>query len=170
MRRRLSGAVAALAAVVLPLCSAQAATPPLHFQVTDLNGVTTQVPAGLPQARALLLLGFRHDDRASLDAWRRGLGLRAEDRDWFETPVIGVSAPMIRGMIVHGMQGDVKDPAERAHLAPAFTNPAAVAAQLGVDPAAPAAVVVDREGRVLARASGPFDPRKADTLVRALRP
>lgn len=163
-------AFAALAAALLlgaPLRAA--AGPPVHFQVTDLNGAVTEIPAGLPQPRALLLLGFRHSDQAALDAWRQGMGLRAQDSDWFEVPVIGVGSPLVRSMIVHSMQHGVASQADRARLAPAFAAAATIAAQLGVASDAPAAVVVDREGNVLARSSGAFDTEKALALSRALR-
>ncbi len=147
-----------------------AAAMPLHFRITDLNGAATEIPAGLPQTRALLLLGFRHDDHAALDAWRAGLGLSSRETDWFEVPVIGVGNSMIRAMIVRGMRSGVTGEADRARFAPAFAEAATIARQLGVDPSAPAAVVVDRTGQVLAFASGPFDPVKGAALIHALRP
>lgn len=168
--RRRVWAAALGGALALPLVAlSAAAAAPLHFQITDLNGAATTVPTGLPRARALLLVGFRHKDHAALEAWRAGLGLSGRDSDWFEVPVIGVGNP-IRALILSGMRNGVADPAERARLAPAFADPDAIAQQLGVDRAQPAAVVVDRTGRVLARASGPFDPAKAAALMQALRP
>ncbi|THD52391.1 hypothetical protein [Phenylobacterium sp.] len=141
----------------------------VHFQVTDLNGVATEVPSGLPQGRALLLLGFRHNDHTALDAWRDGLGLSSRDSDWFEVPVIGVGNPMIRGVILRGMRNGVTATADRARFAPAFADAAAIALQLGIDPSEPAAVVIDRTGRVLAHASGAFEPGKAAALMQVLR-
>jgi hypothetical protein len=161
----LSGMVALLS---VPLNAVAGA--PVHFQITDLNGAATEIPSGLPQARALLLLGFRHDDHAALDAWREGLGLSSRDSDWFEVPVIGVGNSMIRAVIVRGMRSGVIGAADRARFAPAFGDAAAIAEQLGVDPSAPAAVVVDRTGHVLAYASGAFDPTKAAALIHVLRP
>jgi hypothetical protein len=163
-------AVTSAAATLMLVPLSAAAAPPVHFQITDLNGAATEIPSGLPQARALLLLGFRHDDHAALDAWREGLGLNSRDSDWFEVPVIGVGNSMIRAMIVRGMRNGVTGATDRARFAPAFADAAAIAQQLGVDPSAPAAVVVDRTGRVLAYASGAFDPAKAAALIHVLRP
>ena len=158
-----------LAAALLLAPLRAAAETPVSLHVTDLNGAAMEIPTGLPQRRTLLLIGFRHVDHSALEIWRRGLDLRAEDTDWFEIPVIGVRNPMIRSMIVLGMQRGVASFAERARLAPAFADTAAVAAQLGVDPNQPAAVVLDRSGRILARASGAFDPAQAQALKSALR-
>lgn len=170
---RSAGSISARAAAAACLTLAPVAAfagAPVHFQVTDLNGVTTEIPAGLPQARSLLLLGFRHDDHAALDAWRDGLGLSSHEVDWFETPVIGVGNGMIRGMITRGMRGQVTGAADRARFAPAFADAAAIAQQLGVESGRPAAVVIDRNGRVLAHVSGAFDPAAAAILMHALRP
>jgi hypothetical protein len=161
----LSGAVAFL---LYPLSAVAGA--PVDFQIKDLNGVATEVPSGLPQARTLLLLGFRHDDHAALDAWRDGLGLTSGETDWFEAPIIGVGNAMLQGVILRGMRSRVTSAADRARFAPAFADAAAIAQQLGVDATAPAAVVVDRNGHVLASASGAFDPAKAAALMHALRP
>ena len=77
---------------------------------------------------------------------------------------------MIRGVILRGMRSGVPGTADRARFAPAFADAAAIAQQLGVDPSEPAAVVIDRNGRVLAHASGAFDPSKVAALMLALRP
>lgn len=158
------------AAAALFLAPLDAVGAPVHFQITDLDGAATEIPAGLPRARVLLLLGFRHDDHAALEGWREGMGLSAGDSDWFEVPVIDVSNALIRGMILRGMRSGVTGAADRARFAPAFADTAAIARQLEVDPSAPAAVVVDRTGRILAHASGVFDPAKAAVLIHVLRP
>lgn len=154
-------------AVALAVASASSA--PLSVQATDLNGKNLTIPGGLPSERTLLLVGFKHADHAALDAWRKGLRLSEDDAAWIETPIIGVGNGMVRRMILSGMRSGARTPQARAHLAPAFADPAAVAAELAVDPARPAAVVVDRNGRVLARASGDYDPVKARGLMEALR-
>jgi hypothetical protein len=169
MRMKLLAASVAMA-LSAGVHASQAAAAPVHFQVTDLNGATTEIPAGLPQARALLLIGFRHNDHAALDAWRAGLGLSSRETDWFEIPVIGVGNPMVRAMIQGGMRNGVTAPADRSRFAPAFADATAIAQQLGVDRSEPAAVVIDRNGHVLARASGAFDPARAAALMQVLRP
>ncbi|MGZ6017434.1 MAG: hypothetical protein ACXWKO_02085 [Phenylobacterium sp.] len=170
MRGLVFAAAVAAATSLLAAPSMATAGAPVHFEITDLNGATTEIPSGLPQARALLLLGFRHEDHAALDAWREGLGLSSRDADWFEAPVIGVGNSMIRGMIVRGMRSRVTAAADRARFAPAFADASVIARELGVDQAAPAAVVIDRYGRVLAHASGAYDAAKAAPLMQALRP
>ncbi len=168
---RLRSVAASIAALAVALVApAAAASAPVHFQVTDLNGAATEIPAGLPQARALLLIGFRHDDHAALEAWRAGLGLSSRDTDWFEVPVIAVGNAVIRAMILRGMRSGVAGTADRARLAPTFGAAALIAEQLGIAASEPAAVVIDRNGRVLAHAGGAFDPVKAAALMQVLRP
>lgn len=158
----------AVAILALSAASGRSAAAPLSLQVKDLNGRSLSIPGGLPADRTLLLVGFRHADRTALDGWRKGLGLLASDPAWLETPIIGVGNGMIQAMILEGMRRGADTPQARAHLAPAFAPAKEVAVALGLDPSRPAAVVVDRAGRVLARASGDFDPAQARVLLGAL--
>jgi hypothetical protein len=164
------GRALACAAGIFALSSAgQALAAPLSLEVRDLNGRALTVPGGLPAQRTLLLVGFRHADHAALDGWRQGLRLSPTDAAWLETPVIRVRSGLIRRMILDGMRSGASTPEARAHLAPAFADPGTVAAELGVDPGRAAVVVVDRSGRVLARASGAYDPAQARALAAAMR-
>jgi hypothetical protein len=161
--------LAAALAVALALQAGSAtAQGPVRLKAVDLNGAAVEIPAGAARGPVLLLVGFRHNDRKALDGWRKGLGLQTEARDWYEIPVIPPGAKMVGGLIMHAMQKGATTDAQRAHLAPTFADAAEVAAQLGVDRHEPAVVVVDRSGRVLARAGGPFDPAKARELTVAL--
>lgn len=168
---RLTLIAPALAAAALLAGAAQAA-PAAGLHAANLNGVDIAIPAGLPGQKTLLLLGFRHEDQDALDAWRAGLGLTEEATGaaWLEIPVIPVKSSLIQPMIQGGMRKRFATPALRAHVAPMFADPGPVAAGFGVDPAQPAAVVVDRSGQVLARAAGPYDGAKAAPLLAALAP
>jgi hypothetical protein len=161
-----AGGLVALTALLISAGAAAAA--PLSLTVTDLNGRSITAPGGLPAARTLLLLGFRHADHTVLDGWRRGLSLRDDDPAWLEVPVVPVGSGFVRSMILGGMKRGAATPQARAHLAPAFTEAAPVADALGVDASQPALAVVDRSGHVLARASGAYDPQKAAPLLTAL--
>jgi hypothetical protein len=161
--------IACAVAILAVAASDRSAAATLSLQVRDLNGRSLSIPSGLPADRTLLLVGFRHSDRTALDDWRKGLGLSASDPAWLETPIIGVGSGLIRGMILEGMRRGADTPEARAHLAPAFVNAKDVAAALGLDPSRPAAVVIDRAGRVLASAGGDYDPARAHALLAALR-
>ena len=135
--------------------------------VTDLDGHDIAVPANLPGGRTLIILGFHHADQAIVAAWKTGLGLAAGTPNWLEIPVIGVSSTMIRGMIRSGMRGTYHAAAERAHVAPAFGDAAALARGFGVTPDRVAVIVVDHDGRVIAEAAGAYSANAATPLLAA---
>jgi hypothetical protein len=161
----------ALGAAILVLfaVAARAAPAPRLLEVRDLNGRNFVIPRGLPAERTLLLLAFRHADRSALDGWREGLRLSSQDSAWLEMPIISVRSSLIQRMILDGMRKGANTPEARAHLAPAFTDGKTISAEFGVAPGRPAVVVIDRAGRVLARASGDYNPVEARTLAAAWR-
>ncbi len=61
-----------------------------------------------------------------------------------------------------------KTEAQRAHFAPLFADAARVATKLDLSDAAPGVVVVERDGRVLAKAAGVYDRAKGEELLAAL--
>jgi hypothetical protein len=116
----------------------------------------------------LLILGFQHADQDALEAWRRGLALADADARWLEVAVIPVKSPMIQPMIRNGMRNRFKTAAQRAHFAPMFADATPVAARFDLSGRAPGVVVLDGDGRVLARAEGPYERAKAESLLAAL--
>jgi hypothetical protein len=157
--------VVAAAALISHPTPAQAL---VAVQTTDLNGKLVSIPAGLTASRSIILVGFRHDDRKQMDAWRQGLGLTDGGGSWFEMPIIGVQSGAIQTMIRRGMSDRLTVPA-KSHLAPVFGDARALATTLGVDQAVVTVLVVDRSGRELARATGPFAPGKAADLLKSFR-
>lgn len=157
-----------ICAAALAFAAAAGAAPVLKG--ADLNGRPVAVPDAAGPERTLLLLAFRHEDQDALEAWRNGLHLANTDPDWLEAPLIPVKSPMIQPMILGGMKKRFADPGLRGHMAPLFQDPAPVATAFGLSGQGPAVVVVDRAGKVLARAEGAYDATRAKTLMAALRP
>lgn len=159
--------IAALAAATL-LCSPCMAQEVARVHATDLNGRDVELPAHLPADRTLLLIAFRHADQTIVQGWKEGLGLKV-DGDWLEIPVIGVGSSIIHGMIRSGMRSKYPDQQARAHVVPMFGDADALARGFGVSPDTITALVVDRSGHVLARATGPFEASGAAGIRRAWR-
>ena len=140
--------------------------PSLTAQRLDL-----EQPSSFSAGRTLALVGFSRDQRDEIQSWIRGLQL---DRDnsipWVKMPVL--TDP--------GSEAARRD-AERQLLAthrlaghtwrvvPVFTNRAQFIRAAGLSGMDHASVLVlSREGRVLARAEGPFDERRAQVLRETL--
>lgn len=143
------------------------------FLAHTLDRQAMAVPDGLPAERTLALITFRGSQRAHVDSWIRGLNLHADPSiAWLRMPVLndpGSSAA--RSAIENKFLRTYPADAERAKLLPVFTDRERfvhAAGLRGTDEVY--AVVVNRQGEVLARAEGAFDADKADKLRETLQP
>lgn len=129
------------------------------------------LPHGLPAERTLALVAFQTGHRAEIDSWIKGLRL---DHDptipWFKMPVFNdpgnesARNDIESRMLARHPAG--KDP---ARLIPVFTDRQAFIRAAGLTGTEHAWVLVlDREGKVLARAEGMFDENKAQALRETL--
>ncbi|MDE1915250.1 MAG: hypothetical protein KGJ57_10140 [Sphingomonadales bacterium] len=138
------------------------------ISTNTLNGTAVSLPADLPASRTLVLLAFHHADQAQLARWETGMALQPTQDDWLEIPVVSISNPVIRSMILAGMRGKHHGVAERNHIAPVFGNSPGVAHAFGVTGTQIAAIVIDHQGRAIAHVEGDFDQAKAQILRSAM--
>lgn len=130
------------------------------------------LPQGLLAKRTLALVAFQPGQREEIRSWIRGLRLD-EDRSitWFKMPVLSDPGSErarsdIESVLLAGRASEI----DRARLVPVFTDREAFirsAALTGTEHAW--VLVLDRDGKVLARAEGKFDQAKADALRETLR-
>jgi len=136
----------------------------LHHPVT--------VPGGLPSDRTLALITFQKTQRAQVESWIQGLDLRNDASiAWLCFPVLDdPGTPAGRSALEHKLRQHYPEDTERAKLVPLFTDRASFVRFAGLHNTSQAyAVVVNRQGDVLARVMGPYDPDKAQTLRATLR-
>jgi len=157
----------AMAAWALATAMPASAAPVPTLAAENLNDQVLTLPADLPAPRTLVLLAFRHEDQAVLQGWKAGLKLAPSANDWLEVPVVDVSNGMIKAMIRTGMKHNYPDAVGRSHVAPLFGNAATHARAFGVSGRTVAVLVLDRQGRVLASASGAYAPDSARMVVAA---
>ncbi|WP_332815666.1 hypothetical protein [Ramlibacter sp.] len=124
-------------------------------------------PPELPPRRVLALVAFEGSPREEVQGWIDGLQLQREYRiAWVKLPVVqdpGDEAS--RRDIERRLRERWPRLAERSRLVPLFIDRAAFVREAGLsDPDHAGVLVLDREGNVLARAQGPFDPAKAQAL------
>lgn len=136
-----------------------------------LDQQQVELPRQLPAERTLALVAYSRSHRAEIDSWIKGLHLD-EDKSitWFRMPVLndpgdqGARAAIENKLLAH-------HPAEndRTRLVPVFTDRQAFIRTLGLSGTEHASVVVlNRDGKVLARAEGMFDEHKAQALRETL--
>ena len=157
-----------LGAVTAALLLAMAAPSESNFMgrlptltVKRLDQQRVVLPQGLQSERTLALVGFDRRHSSEIQSWIRGLRL---DQDssiaWFKMPVLNDPGTE---------QGRNHLENIRSRLVPVFTNRDAFLRAAGLSGMDHAWVLVlNRDGKVLARAEGEYDPDKALALRETL--
>jgi hypothetical protein len=129
------------------------------------------LPHGLAAQRTLAIVAFRSGQRAEVESWIKGLHLESDPSiPWFKMPVFNDPGNERARDNIHS-QMLARHPAGKdpSRLIPVFTDRQAFIRAAGLTGTEHAWVLVlDREGKVLARAEGPFDEAKAQALRETL--
>ena len=130
------------------------------------------VPGGLPSDRTLAMITFQRGQRAQAESWIQGLNLRNDPSiAWMRMSVRDdPGTPTGRSDFENALLQHHPAATDRARLVPVFTNRASFVRSAGLNGTNQVyAVVVNRQGEVLARAEGQFDPDKARALRETLQ-
>jgi hypothetical protein len=145
---------------------------PSPLTAQRLGNQPVALPAGLPAERTLALITFKRGQGKEVDSWIQGLQLQ-QDRSipWVRMPVLNDPGnPAGRGALENHLLSHFRTDGERANLVPVFTDQDAFIRSAGLGGSEQAyAVVISREGEVLARVAGQFDQDKAHTLLETLK-
>ena len=143
---------------------------PAH-NTQSLAHAPVSLPEGLPSDRTLALVTFNRDQRSQADSWIEGLNLKNDPSiSWVRIPVLGEpNSPDFKTDSEKRLLGRYTAEAERAKMLPMFVDKAAFARATGLNSSERGyAVVLNRQGEVLARVEGPYDPDKATALRETL--
>lgn len=130
------------------------------------------VPQGLPADRTLALITFQRDQRGQAESWIDGLNLKNDPSiAWMRITIVNdPGTPLGRSEVEDRLLQRYTGATERANLVPVFTDRADFVRAASLNGVAQAhAVVVNRQGEVLARVEGKFDAEKARLLLDTLR-
>jgi len=168
MRAELRSTLVAVAIAVLALGQT---LPTLRG--TRLDGRAITVPDSTRGAVSVLLLGFTYESRHDVEAWAARLrpGLAGGDAALYEVPVIGGLGRLASPFIESGMRKGTPS-ALRGRVFTVYSDVAAWKSRVGYDaglaPDAAYVLIVDRSGRLVGRARGPFVETAArDVAARA---
>jgi len=142
------------------------------FMAQTLLRQPVTVPEGLPSDRTLALITFKRGQHAEVESWIQGMNLRNDPSiTWMRMPVVNDPGTMTgRSAVENRLLQHYPADAERAKLVPVFTDRARFVRSAGLASTDQIyAVVVNRQGDVLARVEGQFDADKAQTLRETLR-
>ena len=155
-----------------PAAAPDRSEPPARFP--DVTGRTLldaelQLPADLPGVRTLAVIAFRRNHQSTVDRWIEravAAGIPPTSRGAagplpvavVEIPVLGAQWRVARRVIDGGMSSAIRDPDVLARTITVYTDATRFRRSLGIRGGDEVqALVVDRAGSVLARASGEPD-------------
>lgn len=141
------------------------------YETQSLNRAPVSLPAGLPSERTLALVTFNRYQRGQADSWIEGLNLKNDSSiNWVRIPVLNdLGTPEGRSDAENRLLQRYTTEAERTKMLPMFMDKVAFARSTGLNSTEQAyAVVLNRQGDVLARVEGPFDATKAQALRETL--
>jgi hypothetical protein len=136
----------------------------------DLNGVRRTLPNGQLN---VLLIAYQQWQQLEVDSWvptLRSLEQRHDGLSYYELPVVGEMDVFRRRSLDFFMRQGIPDRHVRARTLTFYTDAAGFREPLGIpDEDHIAVVLVDGDGLVLWRGSGPHSPGAARALDAAIR-
>ena len=130
------------------------------------------LPNELPAERTLALVAYTRNQRTEIESWIHGLRLDQDTNiPWFRMSVLNdPGSEDARSEIERRLLARHPAEADRSRLVPVFTNREAFVRAAGISGTEHASVLVlDRDGKVLARAEGQYDEDKAQALRETLQ-
>ena len=139
---------------------------------SDLNRKPISIPAGLTAERTLVLVSFQRGQGRDVDTWIRGMSLREGGAvQWVRLPILNDPGDLSgRNEVESRFQARFTSPQERSKVVPVFTDQQAFLRSVGLTGTDQiSALVLNRNGEVLARVEGVFSPDKKDLIEDALK-
>ncbi|MCF4098720.1 hypothetical protein [Maritalea mediterranea] len=168
--RTLSLTFAALLSLFITANTALAQQFP-NISAKDLNGRSVNLPADFNANRSLLFIAFEQEQQAQVNTWLPFAQQleNAGQAKFYELPVLPSALRLIGGAIENGMRSGIPSQATRAKTLTLYTNVTRFRKNLGLGGKNQIyAVVIDRQGRVLAVQSGAYSSAKANQIRAAL--
>lgn len=139
-----------------------------------LRGRRLQLPDQLNGERNLLLVAYEREQQADIDTWLAVLDTFSVTQPtfaYYELPTIDNNYKWMRAVIDGGMKQGIPDRAQRDRTITLYMDVAWFRKQIGTaEQDGIAALLVDREGTILARWYGRYETACGDQLRAALAP
>ncbi len=138
----------------------------------DLNRKPISIPASLTADRTLVLVSFQRGQGRDIDSWVQGMGLTENGSiAWVRMFVRSDPGDVgVRAAIENRLQARYPSAQERSKVVPVFTDQEAFMKSVGLSATDQiSALILNRNGEVLARVEGPFDATKKIVIEDALK-
>jgi hypothetical protein len=137
----------------------------------NLNKQKVRLPGGMAGATDLLLISFAAEQQKDLDSWlpaAQALQHTNFTFRYYELPVEGQENFVFRWWDTSSLKSEENDPESWPWVVPLFVDRGKLMHQLNISNAKQVvALLVDRQGRILWRDSGPMTPEKRASLMAA---
>jgi len=139
----------------------------------NLEGQTFTLPHDFGGERNVLFIAFQRQQQAEVDTWVpfvKPLVARTPGTEYYEIPTIYRMIAPMRWMLNRGMRSGIDDRGARERTITLYLDKGPFKRALGIsDEKRIQVLVVDREGQVLWRTTGPFTEEKGASLEAALK-
>lgn len=139
----------------------------------NLEGKTFTLPQDFGGERNVLFIAFQRQQQAEVDTWVpfvKPLVTRTPGTEYYEIPTIYRMIAPMRWMLNRGMRSGIDDRGARERTITLYLDKGPFKRALAIgDEKSIQVLVVDREGQVLWRTSGPFTEEKGVSLEAALK-
>jgi hypothetical protein len=139
----------------------------------NLERKTFTLPQDFGGERNVLFIAFQRQQQAEVDTWVpfvKPLVVRTPGTEYYEIPTIYRMIAPMRWMLNRGMRSGIDDLGARERTITLYLDKGPFKRALGIsDEKSIQVLVVDREGHVLWRATGPFTEEKGASLEAALK-
>ena len=177
MRPRIPCLVALLLfSALTPLGASQAPKQALFPTVTgyNLNKDKVIFPSGMQGQTDLLLISFAPEQQSDIDSWlpaAQALQHSNFQFRWYEIPISNKENFIFRWWETSSLRSDQTDPETWPWIVPLFVDRHKFRQDLGIpNPKQVVALLVNRQGQILWRSSGPMTPDKRASLMAAATP
>ena len=165
---------AVLAATLGALAGGRAADPAFPaVEGQNLSGRSFALPGAFEGRVNLVFVAFKRQQQAEVDTWLAAAARLAAEHEtlrYYELPTLGRGMRLMRSFIDGGMRSGIPDKAQRDRTITLYIDKDSFRRSLQLASEDTVyALVVDRAGRVLARAEGRHTPEKEKALVEAIR-
>ncbi len=158
-----------LGSVLAPWGAAQGTFPALTVQ--NLNKQKVTLPGGMAGQTDLLLISFAPEQQKDVESWLEAAQALQHTNfqfHYYELPVEGRENFIFRWWDTSSLRSDQNDPQSWPWIVPLFVDRSKLSRELDIPNAKQVvALLVDRQGRILWRASGPMTPEKRAGLMAA---
>lgn len=165
-----------LAVLLTALLSAALVADSIRFPTVtsdNLEGKTFTLPQDFGGERNVLFIAFQRQQQAEVDTWVpfvKPLVARTPGTEYYEIPTIYRMIAPMRWMLNRGMRGGIDDLGARERTITLYLDKTPFKKALAIpDEKSIQVLIVDREGHVLWRTTGPFSEEKGASLEAALK-